>query len=228
MNFIKKILTNRIDDEAHQQFVRFGKGIFVEKAVVNFKKSGTKIKVTTSFELANDLVLFVFELVDKALVSGIVLARQQIPSLGAGKKKSKLFEYEINKEMNSKEINDIAKSAYFMLLDCSAGGIDLKIKKKLPKPGKREGKVNDKFCILEADLKYEPKIREEFLFDLKGEADSAKKIEIKHSFLINDIILPQGEKDFEKIRLLAKKKGKIIREISIDGRIIRREMPFTA
>lgn len=228
MNFIKKIFQGRIDEQVHQQFVRFGKGIFTDKAIVNFKKSGTKIRVTTSFELANDMVLFVFELVDKALVSGTLITKQQVPSLGAGKKKSRIFEYEINKEMASKEINELAKNAYFMLLDCSAGGIDLKIKKKLPKPGKAVGKVNDKYCILEADLKYEPKIREEFLFDLKNEADIAKKIEIKHSFLINDIILPQGEKDFEKIRLLAKKKGVLTREISIDGKVIKKELPFAA
>jgi hypothetical protein len=225
MNFIKKIFQDRIDEQVHQQFVRFSKGIFTQKAIVNFKKGAAKIKVTTSFELANDLVQFVFELAEKARVSGILLSRQLVPGLGAGKKKKILFEYEINKEMTSNEINEIAKNAYSMLLDCSASGIELKMKKKLPKPGKGEGKVNDKFCVLEADLKYEPKIREEFLFDVK---EPAKSVQIKNAYKIEDIILPKGEKDFEKIRILAKRKGKIIRKISIEGRETASEKAFIA
>ena len=226
MNFIKKIFQEKVDEQVHQQFVRFSKGIFGKKAVVNYKKSPTKIKVTTSFELTNDLVLFLFELADKAMVSGILLSRQQVPGLGAGKKKRMLFEYEINKEMTGKEINEIAKNAYFMLLDCSADGIDLKIKKKIPKPGKGEGKVNDKFCILEADLKYEPKIKEEFLFDLKD--FNAKSVQISNTFVIEEIILPKNEKDFEKIRVLAERKGRIIRKIAVDGKETVSEKNFTA
>jgi len=229
MNFIKKIFQDKIDEQVHQQFVRFSKGFFENKAVVNFKKSGTKIKVTTSFELAEDNVLFFFELTEKASVSGIILARQQIPGLGAGKKKKMLFEYNINQEMTSTEINDIAKNCYSMLLDCSASGIILKTKKKRPKPGsggKSKSAANENFCVLEADLRYEPRIREEFLFDLKDQ--NAKKVKISNGYKIEDIILPKGEKDFEKIRILAKRKGKIIRKIVADDKEVINEKAFIA
>jgi hypothetical protein len=43
--------------------------------------------------------------------------------------------------------------------------------------------------------------------------------------VINEILLPEGEKDFDKIRVMAKRKGKIIRNIS-DGneRVVEKPM----
>lgn len=227
MNFIKKIFQEKIDGQVHQQFVRFGKGTFERRALISIKK-GNVIKISTSFELANDLVLFVFELVDKARCSGIIFSKQSIPALGNASKKAILFEYKIDKELTKGEIEEISKVAYCMLLDCSADGIVLKTKKKRPKPGKSaETKVDDKFCSLELDKRYEKQVAEEFLFDMK-EAETAKKIQISHDFLIDEIILPKGEKDFEKMRLLAKRKGRIVRKSCVDGKETRDEKAFIA
>ena len=87
------------------------------------------------------------------------------------------------------------------------------MKKKLPKPGKSgDAKVDDKFCQLEADLKYWPEIKEMFFWDFDG-----KKATVTHDFLIDDLKFPQGEKDFQKIRILAKRLGKITRKMIVDG-----------
>ena len=225
MNFIKKIFEGKGDGSVHQQFVRFGRGLFERRAVIVVKKTG-KIKINTSFELTNDMVLFVFENVAKARVSGVIFARGEIPSLGKGISKKSLVEYNVDREMASSEIEEIAKKSYFMLLDCSANGISLTTKKKLPKPSAKSGKMNDKFCVLEADLKYLPKVTEEFLFDLKEKG--AKKIEISHDYQINEIILPKGEKDPEKIRILAKRKGEIIRKTVADGQETVSKIAFAA
>ncbi|MCX6748305.1 MAG: hypothetical protein NT076_01750, partial [Candidatus Pacearchaeota archaeon] len=92
-------------------------------------------------------------------------------------------------------------------------GLNLKMGKKLPKPGKGgDAKVDDKFCQLEADLKYWPGIKETFFWDFDG-----KKATVTHDFLIDNLKFPSGEKDFEKIRVMAKRMGKITRKMIVDG-----------
>ena len=55
-----------------------------------------------------------------------------------------------------------------------------------------------------------------------------KEAEINHTFLINELILPEGEKDFAEMRKMAKRKGKIIREAVIDGKEVNSEKEFVA
>ncbi|MBI5148527.1 hypothetical protein HZA33_02505 [Candidatus Pacearchaeota archaeon] len=224
MNFIKKLWQGQIDEAIHSQFVRFGKGVFGNRAVINFKTNGN-VKLTTTFELANDLVELAASLSSKIKVSGILMTRDDPKALGfTGKKKTGIYEVEIEKEMSSEEIKKLEQVAYFMLFDCSAPGLELKIKKKLPKPGKGDAKVNDKFCVLEADKKFEKQIRDDFLFDIP----EGKKIKIAHEYEINDIIMPAGEKDFEEIRKKAKRKGMLKRKIEIDGKTKLVEKAFAA
>lgn len=225
MNFVKKIFENKIDEKTHDQFVRFSKGVFNKRAAISFKTNG-KVRLSTSFEFANDMVELFSALVSKLQVSGILLTKEDPKKFGMqGKNKSGKFEIEINKEMSSDEIKTIAEKAYFMLLDCSAPGLELKIKKKLPKPGKSEAaKINDTFCVLDADKKFEKQIMADFLFDVQ----ECKKCKIYHKYDIQEIILPTGEKDFEEIRKKAKRKGKIFRIMNIDSKEQTREKDFAA
>jgi len=82
------------------------------------------------------------------------------------------------------------------------------------------------FCKLKTK---DRKLVEGMVFD--SEAKGAKKIEIKHDFIINDIVVPahlKGEKDFAIIREKAQRKGKILRTLDIDGKIIKKEKDFLA
>lgn len=219
--FIKKIWQNEIDESVHSQFIRFSRGKFENKFVTTLSRNG-KCKLSTTFELANDIVSLASTLVSRIKVNGVLLTRENPDSLirqlgikAVCKKKAAIFSTEIDAELTAEQIKRIAEAAYFMLFDCTAEGIELKIKKKLPQPAKSASdKVNDKFCVLEADIKYWQKIREEFAFDM----DDFKKAQVRHSVEISDVILPQGEKDFGKIRLNAKKKGTITRNIVADGK----------
>ncbi len=214
--FIKKIFIGKTDEICHKQFVRYGKGIFAKRALLNLDVGGA-IKVRGSFEWANEFVYLVSELAE-VKISGIVLSKELIEGLN-GKKKGGLYGYEFSG--NSSEVKKIADKAYATLLDAAGNEIDLKIKKRLPKPGKSgEGKINDKFCQLEAGLKYWPKIKEAFFWDLP----ECKKVKIEHEYIINEIVLPKDEKDFAMLRVLAKRKGKLVRKIVVDGREISREV----
>ena len=76
--FLKKILTDRSDDEDHKYLIRFGKGNYERRFLTGYSKSGDKVKIKTSFEFANDLVKFVRES-KEVLFSGKILTKEKIP-----------------------------------------------------------------------------------------------------------------------------------------------------
>jgi hypothetical protein len=232
--FIKKIFESRIDDSVHKQFVRFGKGTYPGRAVIKITKQPEKIKIGTNFEMANDVVEFIAE-ISGGKISGIVLSKKDISGImrqnnikGTSETKSGGLYYKNNideQEISSEALKELATNSYAPLLDIEAPGISLKSKKKLPKPGKSaDSKVDDKFCLLELDKKLWPQVQKEFCFDL---GDFKKALAV-HTYVITDIILPKGEKDFAKIREMAKRKGKVLRKITIDGKESIKEKDFEA
>lgn len=215
-SFIKKVLAGKNDEDSHRYFVRFGKGDYKRRFLISLAK-GAKIKVKTSFEFANDLVKFVNE-IKKLRFSGKILSKEKI-SGKEGKKKAGVFVYEV-----TDCFLDEFKNVYYYLLDAEDSEILLKIKRKLPKPGKEGDKIDDGFCSLIIEQKYWTALREAFFWDIP----ECKKASIEHEIKINEIILPRGEKDFVKIRELALRKGTIIRKMISDGKESSREISFEA
>lgn len=215
-----------MDEKVHEQFIRFGKGNYVGKALISLHKT-SRVKVKGSYEYANDFVLLVAELGgvgDDVKFSGAVLSKQAL-ELEGEKKKAGLYVYEVS-DLSSEKVKEISEKAYFMLLDGKGEGINLKIKKRLPKPGRSgESKVDDKFCQLEADLNFFNAIREAFFWD----AADCKKVKAEHTYEIKELVMPEiseGEKDFEKARLMAKRKGLLVRKLEVDGREEIKEREF--
>jgi hypothetical protein len=223
IHLIKKIFQNKIDESVHWPFVRFSRGIFEGKAALSISRND-KIKLSSSCDLANDIVLFVALLAKKVNASGIIMSRGEIKEFEGIKKKG-LFVYNINQALAYDQLEHISKNAFAMLLDCEAEGISLKTKKTLPRPSpKGTKKVNDKFCVAQLDIKFWPSVREEFLFDLP----EGKKYNIVNKYEITEIVLSENEKDSEKLRLLAKRKGKVTRKSIVDGKEIIQEKGFIA
>jgi hypothetical protein len=136
--------------------------------------------------------------------------------------------YIIDKEMSGDEILSLLEKfpkAFFALsFNCDKDSTSLKIKPKAPKsgkPGKKGEKPKPNFCKITTTDKM---LAEDFVF----EVSDFKKAEIDHKFIINEIIQPEGETDYARIRELAKRKGEIIREALIDGIEIRKKMDFEA
>jgi hypothetical protein len=222
--FIKKIFQDQQDSSVHRQFVRFGKGTYPGRAVTKVTRQPDKIKIGTSFELVNDMIEFCSQLSNNLKCSGLIISKEKLEFPGE-KKKAGLLEYDINQELSSEQIKNLLEKCYSLLLDIESQGIKLISKKKLPKPGKAgDLKIDDKFCQLEFDIRFWPKVKEEFFWDIQD----FKKALAVHTYVISDIIMPKGEKDFEKIRILAKRKGKIIRKITIDKQEIVKEKDFEA
>lgn len=221
MNFIKKIFQGKPDESVHKQFIRFGKGEYGKRAVLSLWKT-KNVKIKSSFEFVNDFVLFVADL-ENVLFSGSMLCKEEIENL-PGKKKTGKWVYNVN-NFTGDQVKNLADKVYYFLLNAEGPGIKLRIKGKLPKPGKSEKKIDVRFCQLELDEKYYRKAKEEFFWDLP----ECKKANVEHRFIINAIVMPKtDEKDFAKIREMAKRKGKIIRIINVDGKEIKTEKDFEA
>jgi len=215
--FIKKIFLDKVDEGTHSQFVRFGKGQFKNKAALKLQNS-SKIKVGGSFEYAKDFAVLVSELANVNF-SGVVMSKEKLDIEGEEKKKAEIYVYEVE-NITSDKIKEITPKTYILLLDAEGQGITLKCKKKLPKPGKSgDAKVDDKFCQIEADPKYLGKIKEALFWDIP----ECKKASVAHDYEITGLIMPEGEKDFEKIRIMTKRKGKITRKVEFDKKPLVKE-----
>ncbi len=219
--FIKKIWDGKAE-EAHAYFTRFSKGTFENRALINLQKI-SKIKLKGGFEWTNDFVSLVCE-IGGGKVSGMVLSKEDLSGImsknlikgnSVEKRGGLFFQNNLDEqEISGEKLRELIEEAYATMLDIEGEGFILKIKKKLPKPGNnKEGKVDDKFCVLEADLKYWQIVSKGFMLP------ECRKAKVSHTFEITEIITPDagGEKDFAKIREMAKRKGKIIRKIIADG-----------
>ena len=232
MNFIKKIVDKNFDELVHLQFQKFSKGIFKDRAVVKVKKSKSKYTINTSPEFANEFVLMMAKKLstNKAKVTGAIVSTSDLTGrLDFTDKKQfqGVKRYLIDKEMTGDEITSLVEEfpkAFFGLSFEVDENNKLKTKPKAPKsgkPGKGDEEPKADFCKL---ITNDEKIGKSFVF----ETDDFKKAEIKHNFLIENIVMPQGEKDFAKIREMSKRAGKLIRISKIDDVEKTQEFEFVA
>tara|TARA_Y100000034_G_scaffold123040_1_gene169294 strand:- start:1354 stop:2049 length:696 start_codon:yes stop_codon:yes gene_type:complete len=229
MNFIKKIFERQVDDSVHLQFQKFSKGEFRNRAVIKAKQSKGKYSITTTAEFANELVKNLAGKLgeEKTNIIGVIVSTNDLTGEldFQGKKQFQgVKQYIIDKEMSGNDITKLFERfpKAFFALSFSAEESVLKIKAKAPKSGK-PGKGNEKpkpdFCRLKTTNR---ELGQSFVF----EKPDFKNAEIIHNFIIEKIIFPEEEKDFAKIREMAKRKGKIIREAEIDGEKIVKEVEF--
>lgn len=220
MNFIKKIFDELPDEECKLQLRRFGKGIYENRALVDIAK-GKKIKIKTSFEFANFFVRVLGNTIkSKTKITGGVITTKNLDfGFNVEKKqfagvKTYLFDKEFDKDELFNLMDKNNDLLFFLSFKTEYG--ELKCKVKTPKAGKPAKKDEEEpkadFCVFSTgDLDFV----KEFTFDVPYDF---KKCFIKHKFLIEDLtILKEYENDFEKARMYAVRKGKLIRELNIDG-----------
>ena len=219
MNFIKRVFDKKINEETHLQFQKFSKGEFINREIIEAKNSNGKYTIKTSYEFANELIReFAQKIIDERVnINGAIVSTSDLTGKVNFKDK-KQFQgvktYVIEGEMTGREIinllDEFPKAFFGFSFDAKENS--LKIKAKAPKsgkPGKGDEAPKADFCTLKTTDK---KLVESFVF----EKPDFKTAEIKHKFIIDTLILPKDEKDYAKIRELAIRKGKIIRESLID------------
>jgi hypothetical protein len=232
MNFIKKIADKNIDEDVHMQFQKFSRGEFRDRAIIEAKNSNGKYTIKTSAEFANELVKIMAKKLgsNKTMVTGAVVSTNDLTGEIEFKEKKQfqgVKRYLIEQEMSGDEIIKLIDKfpKTFFALSFNVGDDILKIKAKAPKSGKpgkekEDGPVAD-FCSLKTTDK---KVAESFIF----ENPNFKTAKINNTFFVDKIEMPQGEKDFAKIREMAKRVGRIVRKAIIDGEEKSEEIGFSA
>ena len=195
-----------------------------------------KYTINTSAEFANELVSIMAKKLGSSktkVIGGIVstlnlkensefsklLAHAEVKQFQGVKR------FLIDTEMTGDEIlNFLDKNPKsFFALSFEIGKDKLKIKPKAPKAskGKKGEEPKADFCKL---ITFDKELGSGFVFEKNDFKDAV----INHTFIIDSLILPEGEKDFAKIREIAKRKGKIIRKAEIDGKKVVTEKEFEA
>ena len=231
---LKKIFFGKGDNSAHIEFIKFGKGKFENKYLLEGKKQKDKWSIKTSAEFANFLVRTCLEKTrEEIAVQGVIvttndLRREAKFEIERVKQFAGVKQMVLNCRTNALNILELMNKypRAFYALSFSTPAFVLKIKPKAPKSGKPGSKEKGEgpkcnFCSLKTS---DREIIENLFFDFPN----FKEIKIKHTIEINQIILPSGIDDPVKIRELAKKKGRIIREIEVDGRKEIKEKEFEA
>lgn len=230
--FIKKIFDSRVDELVHLQFQKFSRGVFKDRAMVKASKSAKGFSISTTNEYAQDMVRAVANLLGthSTQVTGVIVStmdlKGKVPSTGL-KQFMGIKQYVISGSMMGNEIITLIDSVpeAFFALSFSAGETILKIKPKAPKsakPSTSEKGPKVDFCSLKTTNE---NLARAFIFDAPA---SWKSIEVKHDFVINDIEVPAGISNPNEMRRLAKRKGKIVRYLVIDGKESVHEKPFSA
>jgi len=235
MNFIKKVFDKKIDSLVHLQFQKFSKGEFKDRAIVKVVKTGGKYSITTTSEFANEIVKVMAEKLgnERAKVTGCIVSSNDLTGQLDFKDKKQfqgVKRYMVDSEISGNEIIGLLEKfpKAFFALSFSVGKNKLKIKPKAPKSAKPKNKTGEKpkpdFCKL---VTSDPELGRSFVF----EKPDFKKAEISHTFVIEEIVIPEELKksdDFAKIREESRRKGKIIREVIIDEKEMKSEISFEA
>lgn len=231
-SFIKKIFDCKIDELVHLQFEKFGRGEYKDRAMILAKKSGNNYSLSTTSEFANELVRMMAEKLGegKTRVTGIVVSTRDLSgelNFQDLKQFMGVKKYILDSDMSKKEILGLCDKfpKSFIGLSFKAGNSELKIKPKMPKSGKPSTKGEKKpkidFCKLKTDDK---NIVKQIIFDI----DDFRIAEVRHTFVIDDLIIPKDEEDPKKMREMTKRKGKIIRNMVVDGKAMKKEVEFVA
>lgn len=225
-NFIKNIAENNIDEWTHHKFIRYSPGEFKKEEFI-MNKGSNFIQIKAGFEYLDVILKLLADLVKEPVVLyGTIISAKDItqdldelgiePSKVTGKKY--IIEEELTPEKFKEFVEKLAEKTN-LLLKLKSDKYSLSVKKSIPKPGK----ILEKFLSAKFEKDDYNKLKEEFLFD----AGDFKKAVIIHTYVITEIEIPKElENNPAEARLKAKRVGKIIRNINLDGKEEVKEYEF--
>jgi hypothetical protein len=229
---IRKIFDKVFDEEVHIELLKFGKGEFREKYLIDAKKQADKYVIKTGAEFANHLVKMGLEKAHgKVKITGVIVStmHMDIPFSKDIKQFMGIKQYKVDTEIESSQVLEAMEKfpRAFFALSFVLPDYELKIKPKAPKSAKPstkgEGESKAEFCSLKTT---DSNVVKDMLFGLPD----FKMVSVKHTLKIDQIVYPR---DFtkmkpEEVREQSKRKGVIIRNVVIDGRVEKSEAPFEA
>ncbi len=233
MNTIAKIFSGAVDERVHDEFIKFSKGVFNHKYLLEAKRQKQQWSIKTSAEFANYLVMKCLNLSSGPLkITGVIVATFDISKeanlpIERIKQFMGVKQAVVNAELEPRRILDLMEKfpRAFYALSFATPGFVLKIKPKAPKGAKPsaggEKPPAAEFCSLKTS-------NHELVDDLFFDTPGFQEIEIRHTIAIENIILPSGVKDPVQIREQSKRQGTLKRIIILDGKTITKETKFEA
>lgn len=249
MHFLRKVVESpHLEDPAkdhinvHRHFYRYSKGEF-PGPTLKITKTNTRTTLRGSFEyedLIQEIVTStIFE--DEIEIKGVLItgidSSELIRSLGLDwnlKKstgKTKNYKAIINDIVKKDILIDIIekfRETGYLLVSFNLNAIcKVTTKNRIPQPSKKkadDSEINKRiqFCtgVINPKDKNIDLIVDNALLDFKSEIpEKWKNITIRNFYKIEEIIIPKDVKDTRMLRILATRKGKLIRSLDIDGEI---------
>ena len=230
-NTIRKIFDSAIDDEVHNEFVKFSRGVFENRYLLEGKNQKDRWTIKSSSEFAN---FFVKKILSKAKgdveISGIIVSTSDIEkdcsfAIENVKKYMGIKQLVLKCSASAEKIIELIGKhpKAFYALSFSIPGYELRIKAKPPKSAKPGTKTKDgeegpkaDFCSLKTS---DGEIVKDLFFDV----GNFNEIKVNHTLQINEIEIPKNAKTPEEMRSLARRKGILKRFVNVDGRKETRE-----
>lgn len=220
---MKKIFDSIFDEEVHSDFLKFGRGEYKNKYLIEGKKQAKKWAIKTGSEYANFLVRKCLEKIDGSVdIKGVIISTSDLrDEINFEVKKVSNFQgvrkHVIESNIESSQILNLMEKypRVFFALSFSGDDFVLKVKPKGPKSEKKgkddECPVTD-FCSLKTE---NSEIVNELFFDV----GDFREVFVNHTINVTDIVYPANIESLKpaEIRELAKRKGTIIRNINADG-----------
>jgi len=222
--FIKDIFQKEYNaEEVHNEFIKFSRGDFKDKFLLNAKKQKDKWVIKTGAEYVNSVVkLCLAKAPDTLKVTGVIVATFDITKdakfqIGKIKQFMGIKQAVVDGVIKKSDILELMNKypRAFYALSFITPSCELKIKAKAPKSAKPS--TSDKEAVADfCSLKTTDRIIVEDLF---FDNSNFTEIAIKHILKIQEIIYPKDMKNMkpEDVREKSKRKGVLVREITADG-----------
>lgn len=220
---------------AHDEFIKYGKGTFTHKYLLEAKKQKSAWSIKAGSEFANYFVRTCLQRVSGPVhVTGVIVSTfdihtdaQKLFQVEGVKKFMGIKQLIINTEVKPTDVISLMDKfpRGFFALSFSTPETTLKIKAKAPKSAKPasagQKQPTPDFCSVKTSDAALVKV---LFFDIPD----FKEVKIKHTLNITEIALPKGVSDPVQLREQSKRKGTITRIATVDGTEKKSEAPFFA
>ncbi|MFH0712137.1 MAG: hypothetical protein V1889_03415 [archaeon] len=223
MSVVKKIFDGVFDDEVHGAFLKFGRGGYRNKYLLEGKRQSKNWGVKAGAEYVNFLVRRCLEKINgRVAVKGVIVSTLDLKNeisfdiVKVGNFQG-IRKNVIDSEVEASEILKLMDKfpRVFFALSFGGGDFILKIKAKAPKNGK-PGNGDDKPVVDFCSLKTGDKL---LVDDLFFGAGNFNEVSVNHTIEVREIIYPENADELkpEEVRELSKRKGIVIRNVLVDG-----------
>ena len=245
-HFTTRIIQNDVDEFTHLIFSRYGRGTFPGPAL-QLKIQKNKITINASFFYEDFTGAFLAHFLPNnkqfKLTGNIFSYRDLsselsdiIPSVSMKKIKN-LYKATLQLELPSEKIKRLysllgGKCYILVSIKPLQGTLPkLQTKKSIPKLTDQIIELKTDFCkaILPNNEEILEVFIEEALPDFREEIKiSFKNLDLKNQIVVTDIILPENWRSMpsREVRLKSKRKGKIVRTLTVDGETLKTEHDF--